>query len=110
MEKEDRKGLVQIKGENKGGSVLKSWGCVPQIMGGFRFLGPLVRPGWKTIKRTFIAGKRDVLARNEEEIRIYYIIQRRWGGGPAVWRASGCLPSRVSRWVGSHLSRWDTAV
>lgn len=27
VEKEDRKGLVQIKGENKGGLVLKSWLC-----------------------------------------------------------------------------------
>lgn len=58
-------------------------------MGGFRFLGPLVRPGWRIIKRTFISGKRDVLARNEEEIRIYYIIQKRWGW--FVGRSAGSL-------------------
>lgn len=49
-------------------------------MEGFRFLGPLVRPGWKIIKRTFIASRRDGLARNEEEIRTYYIIQQRCVG------------------------------
>lgn len=43
-------------------------------MEGFRFLGLLVRFGWKIIKRIFIVGRRDGLVRNEEEIRIYYII------------------------------------
>lgn len=33
-------------------------------MEGFRFLVPLVRPGWKIIKRTFIADKGDGLGRN----------------------------------------------
>lgn len=39
-----------------------------------------MRPGWKIIKRTFIVSRRDGLARNEEEIRIYYIIQQRFVG------------------------------
>lgn len=55
-------------------------------MEGFRFLVPLVRPGWKIIKRTFIAGKGDGLGRNERK-RLGFTISSSGGwiglpGGP----------------------------
>lgn len=71
-------------------------------MEGFRFLGPLVRPGWKIIKSTLIAGRRDGLARNEEEIRIYSLIQ--WRSGWFVGRGTGRLEGL---WV---FTRWGEQI
>lgn len=48
-------------------------------MEGFGFLVPLVRPGWKIIKRTFIAGKGDGLGRNERK-RLGFTISSTEGG------------------------------
>lgn len=49
-------------------------------MEGFRFLVPLVRPGWKIIKRTFIAAKGDGLGRNERKRLGFTISSRGWVG------------------------------
>lgn len=48
-------------------------------MEGFRFLVPLVRPGWKIIKRTFIADKGEGLGRKERK-RLGFTIYPAEGG------------------------------
>lgn len=70
-------------------------------MEGFRFLVPLVRPGWKIIKRTFMAGKGDGVGRKERKGLGFTISSSGgwtdlWGGPPAVWRVFGWLPKGLS--------------
>lgn len=69
-----------------------------------------MRPGWKIIKRTFIAGRRDGLARNEEEIRIYYIIQ--WRSDWFVRRRTSSLEGLwvVTKWGQQTGSSWEAYV